>query len=228
MSEDKSVLRWGGLAGVASPILTLLTAVTLFGFVPQAPADTYGLVQRYPDVRAAYAMGETLSLVSVMLAVAFYLALYHALRGTSLAPALWGIALALLGMAALAVQGVPRVVFGSISDLYHAPGATPQDQATLVLIWQTTESLFKELDSAALIFQATGYILFGIAMLKNPNFGKTYGGVTIVLALAGLTGLYVLGINSLLFAPLGLFVFILLPLFLGWKLLRVSRGAWVP
>jgi hypothetical protein len=180
---------------------------------------------RYPDVRAAYAVGETFSLVSVILSVAFYLALYQALRGTSLAPALWGTGLSLLGLAVLAVEGVPRVAFGQISDLYHAPGATPQDQATLALIWQTTQGIFNELDTAVLIFQAIGYILIGIAMLRNPAFGQRFGGITIVLALAGLVGLYLLGIDSILFAPLGLFVFIILPILLGWKVYSLSRAA---
>jgi hypothetical protein len=224
MSETKSVLRLGGLAGMLSPVLTILTAVTLFGFVPQAPSDTYGLVTRYPDVRAAYAVGETFSLISVILAVAFYLALFLALRKTSLAPALWGTGVSLLGLTVLAAQAAPRVVLGGISDLYHAPGATAQDQATLALIWQTTQSLFLELDTAALIFQATGYILLGIAILRNPAFGKILGGVTIALALAGLAGLYLLGIDSALFAPLGLFVFILLPVLLGWKVYSLSRA----
>lgn len=225
MSEEKNVLRWGGLAGMLSPILTILTAITLFGFVRPAPAGLQGSVMRYPDVRVTFALGESFSLVSVILSVAFYLALYSALRGTSLAPALWGTGLSLLSVAVLAVEGVPRVAFGRISDLYHAPGATPQDQATLALIWHTTQSIFSELDTAAIIFQTMGYILLGIAMLWNPAFGKRLGGVTIVLALAGFVGLYLLGIDSILFAPLGLFVLILIPLLLGWKVYSLSRVA---
>ncbi len=225
MSEEKSVLRWGGLAGMISPIFTILTAITLFGFVPSAPAGPQGLVMRYPDVRAVYVVGETFYLVSIILAIPFYLALYRALRGTSLAPALWGIGLSFLSLAAVAVQAVPRVVFGGISNLYHAPGATPQDQTTLGLIWQSTQDIFNELDTAAVIFQTIGYILFGIAMLRNPAFGKRIGGVVIVLALAGLVGLYLLGIDSLLYAPLGLFVLIVLPIFLGWKVYSLSKTA---
>jgi len=81
------------------------------------------------------------------------------------------------------------------------------------------------LDTAAVIFVAIGYILFGIAMLRNPAFGKRFGGVTMVLALAGLVGVYLLGINSIFFAPLGLFVLIFLPILLGWKVYSLSRAA---
>jgi hypothetical protein len=179
---------------------------------------------RYPSVRAANAVPETFGLVNVIVSVPFYLALYHALRGASLAPALWGTGLGLLGAAVYAVQGVPRVAFGTISDLYHAPGATPQDQATLALIWQTTEGIFMELDTAAITFQSAGSIVLGIAMIRNPAFGRRLGGITIVLSLASLAGLYLLGLDSILFVPLGLFGYIVVPLLLGWKLYSLSRA----
>ena len=57
--------------------------------------------------------------------------------------------------------------------------------------------------------QTTGYILSGIAMLRNPTLGRGLGGPVVVLALIALAGLYLLGIDSLLYAPLGLFVLIL-------------------
>ncbi len=222
MNEEQNAMRWGGLAGMLSPIFTILTAITLFGFTPQAPSDTYGTIMRYPDVRVAYAVGETFSLFSVALALAFYLGMCLALRRGNLALALWGTGLSMLGLAVLSAQGAPRVAFGAISDLYHASGATVQDPATLALIWQATESIFLEMDTAALIYQTLGYIVLGIAMFRNPAFGKRLGGITIVLALAGLAGLHLLGINSPAFAPLGLFVFLLLPLFLGWKVYRTG------
>ncbi len=59
-SEDKSVLRWGGLAGMLGGIVFILVPVTLFGFVPPAPADPAGLVMRFPDVRAAITLGNGL------------------------------------------------------------------------------------------------------------------------------------------------------------------------
>ena len=223
--QEKSVLRWGGLAGMLSSILLILTAITLFGFVPPAPADPAGLVMRYPEVRTATIVGQTFSLVSVVVAVAFFLALYRALRGTSLASAQFGTGLSLLGLAVLAVEGVPDVAYAKIADLYHAPGATPPDQATLALIWQTTQALFSQYDTAALILLALGYILLGLAMLRNPSFGKSFGGVSMVLGLAGLVGVYLLGITSALFAAFGLGVLIILPFLLGWKVYRLSRSA---
>ena len=225
-AAEKDLLRWGGVAGVLTGVFLVLTAVTLFGFV-RPPADPRALVAKYPDFRLAYAVGETFTLISAVFAVAFYLALYRALR-SSLAPALWGTGLSLLGVAVLAVEGTPRIAYGPISDLYHAATASPQDQATLALIWQTTQALFTEFDTAATILLTAGYGLLGVAMLRNPAFGWSFGVVTGVLGLAGLVGVYLLGVSSLQFAPLGLFVLVVLPILLGLKIYRLSGVASEP
>lgn len=224
-SLERNLFRLGGLAGILSGITLILTAVTLFGFVPPAPADTAALVMRYPSVRATTILGETFSFAGVILEVAFFFALYRALRGTSLAWAIFGAAVSLLGLGVLAVEGVPDVAYAQISNLYHAPGATAQDQATLALIWQTTQGLFSQYDTASFILLALGYVLLGVAMIRSPTFGKGFGGVSITLGLLGLVGVYLLGITSAVFAPLGLGVLIILPLLLGSKLYRLSKSA---
>src|SRR5207244_12698947 len=97
--EDKSVLRWGGLAGMLGGIVFIFVPVILFGFVPQSPASPAELVARFPTVRAAIAAGNFVDFVSDALALALFLALSRALRGTSPAPALFGRVLSLLGLA---------------------------------------------------------------------------------------------------------------------------------
>jgi hypothetical protein len=225
MEQQKRVLLWGGLAGIASSAFIVLTAVTFFGFVPPATAGVHGVAMRYPEARTAFAVGETFSLVGGILAVPYVLALFQALRGNALAPALWATGLTLLGQAVLAVEKVPRVLFSRMSDLYHAPGATDQDRETLAIMWQANQALFDQFDTSALLLILTGAILGGVAMFPNPAFGKKLGLVTIVLASAGLTGLYFLGIGSVVFAAFGLTVFIVLPIVLGWKLYRLSTAA---
>lgn len=208
-----------------SALLLILTAVALFGFVPPAPTNPQALVARYPSVRFATVVGETFSLASVIVFVPFLVALYRVLRRTSLASAAFGAGLGFLGVAVLAVEGVPDVAYGEISNLYHAPGATPQDQAALALIWQTTQALFSQYDTASFILLALGFVFLGVAMLRNAAFGRGFGGLSIGLGLAGLVGVYLLGIASAAFAPLGLAVLIILPALLGWKLFRLSSAS---
>ena len=50
---EKSVLRWGGLAGVLGAIFLILAFVTRGAFVGLDPTGAEGPVMRFPDVRAA-------------------------------------------------------------------------------------------------------------------------------------------------------------------------------
>ena len=225
MSEEKRVLRWGGLAGMLGGIIFILVPVTLFGFVPPAPADPAGLVMRFPDVRAAIAVGNGINFVVNILWVALFLALYRALRGTSLAPALFGSVLSLLGLAVLFVESSTQIAFDPISNLYHAPGATPVQQATLALVWQATQGMFYQFDTAAVLLLSTGFIVLGVAMLKAPAFGKGFGGLTVVLGAAAVVGGFFFGVTSLLAALLIVPIYIILPILLGRKLYSLSRAA---
>jgi hypothetical protein len=224
MGEEKSLLRWGGLAGMLGGLIFILIAVILVGFAPLDPADPEGSVMRFPDVRAAVALGESLYLVSVILWVTLFLALYRTLRGTSLAPALFGSGLGLLGLVVFAAGALPHVAFAPISDLYHAPGATPGEKATLVLVWQGTQGIFNELDTSGFLFITIGFIVLGVAMLKAPAFGKGFGGVSMALGAAGVAGISVFGVDSFSFAPFAILVFIIFPLLIGWKVYSLSRA----
>src|SRR5437870_13810298 len=119
--EDKSVLRWGGLAGMLGGIVFIFVPVILFGFVPPAPASPAELVARFPTVRAAIAAGNFVDVVSDALALALLLALYPALPGASPAPALFGSGLSGLGLAVIVTDMPTQVAFDPIAHLYHAP-----------------------------------------------------------------------------------------------------------
>ena len=188
MEEEKSLLRWGGLAGILGAIFLILAFVTRIAFVGLDPADT--LVMRFPDARAALTVENSLYLVALILWVTQFLALYRALRGTSLAPALFGSVLGILGLVVLAAGALPHVATAPISDLYHAPGATPEDQATLVLLWQATQGIFDALLAVGLLLLLIGLIVLGVAMLGAPAFGKGFGGVSVVLGVIGIVAAF--------------------------------------
>ncbi len=199
--------------------------VILFGFVPPAPADPEALVARFPDVRAAIALGNFVNFVSDALVLALVLALYRALRGTSLAPALLGTVLFILGLGVIFTETATQVAFDPISALYHDPGTTPAEQATLALLWQATQGMFNELDTAALLLLSAGIVVLGGAMIRAPAFGKAFGGVSVVLGAMAAVADLVFGITSLVTAILVIPVFIVLPLLWGWKVYGLSKAA---
>src|SRR5688572_32346586 len=121
MMQEKSVLRWGGLAGIVGGILLVVVfAIVGFGPVGMEPVEPAGEVMRFPEIRTARIVEEGLYLAVLVLWVIHFLALYRALRGTSLAPALFGSALGILGLVMLVADTLRHVATDPIADLYHA------------------------------------------------------------------------------------------------------------
>jgi len=226
MTAETSLLRWGGLAGMLGGIMFILVTVIVLGFVPPDPVDPEGFLIRFPDVVAARTVENSLYLVVLILLITLFAALYRALRETSLAPALFGSVLGVVGLVVLAAGSMPHVALAPISDLYHAPGATPEEQATLVLLWQATHGIFDELLAVGLLLMMIGFIVLGVGMLGAPAFGKGFGGVSVVLGAVGVIGVsFFVGGGVDLIGLAAILGFLILPLVLGWKVYRLSRVA---
>src|SRR5215212_10010810 len=217
MAQEKSVLQWGGLAGVLGGIIFILVFVIVGVFAGLGPVD----VMRFPDIRTALIVGDSLYLVVLILWVIHFLALYRALRETSLAPALFGSVLGILGLVVLAADSLHGPWQKPISDLYHAPGATLEAQATLVLLWQVTQGIFNALFVTGLVLLPIGVIALGVVMLGTPAFGKGVGGVSVVIGILGVVAASVLLVDpgSPVAIP-GVFALIVFNLVLGWKVYR--------
>src|SRR2546430_16474511 len=86
VDQEKSVLRWGGLAGILAGVFFLLTIITLVEFGPSTTAPAAQLVMNFPNVRTGLAVGNGFYfLVSVSL-VAPVLAPHPPLPGPTPSP----------------------------------------------------------------------------------------------------------------------------------------------
>jgi hypothetical protein len=218
---ENRVLRWGGLAGIGGGLLFILVFVIVGVFAGVDYAGPEAVI-RFPEIRAARTVENGLYLLVLILWVPHFLALYRALRATSLAPALFGSVLGILGLGVLAAGALLHVATLPISDLYHAPGASPQDQATLVLIWQATQGIFDALLVAGLVVLPIGLVALGVAMLGTPAFGKGYGWVSVGLGVIGVGAATAVLIDpGFPIAAAGVFALIIFNLVLGWKVYRL-------
>jgi hypothetical protein len=227
MEQEKSVLRWGGLAGMLGGILYILAfVVVLAGPVGgKEPADLEEWVI-FPDIRAARIVENGLYLVALILGVILFLALYRALQRTNLAPALFGSVLGILGLVVLAAGALPHVATAPLSDLYHAPGATPGEQATLALMWQAAWGIFGALLAVGFFVVPIGLIALGVAMLGAPAFGKGFGWVSVVLGVVGLAAaVFNIVDPASMIAAVTFFAIIIFQLVLGWKVYSLSRAS---
>ena len=225
LEEERALMRWGGLAGIIGGVLFLFVFVFVGAIVGPDPAGPEGPVSRFPEIKAARTLENTLYLAVLALWVIPFLALYRALRGISLAPALFGSVLGILGLAVLAAGALPHVATTRLADLYHAPGAAPEDQATIALLWQANQGIFDALLVAGLVLLPIGLVSLGVAMLKAPSFGSRFGGATVALGLAGIGSAAAVLIDPLSpLAVVGFLALILFHLVIGWKVLGLSRA----
>jgi hypothetical protein len=219
MEQDKSVLRCGGLAGILGGIIFILVFVIVGVFVGDP-----GGVERFPEIRAARTAENGGYLLVLILWAVHFLALYVALRRTSLASALFGSGLGILGLAVLAAGALPHVATAPVSDLYQQPGATPADQAALVLVWQATWGIFDALLFTGLAIVAAGLTTLGVAILGTPVFGKVFGWFTVVIGVLGIAaGLVLLIDPGSSIAVISVFSLILFHIIVGWKVYSLSR-----
>ena len=232
---EKTVLRWAGLAGMSAFLMNVLSIVAgLFApplFVAAGPncgpscyvdASLIG----FPSVKAAIIVENVFYFAGVILLVFFFLGLYRCL-GTDMsgAPALFGAGVSMLGLAMEFVGAIPSVAFAHLSEVYQAAG--PQDQTNLILVSHAVQALFNATDTVGGVLLAIGFVLFGLAMLRNPtSFGRIFGVATIIPALVTLGGIALVSIgmdnpNN----PFFVIILLLLPLILGLKLYRLSKFA---
>ena len=138
----------------------------------------------------------------------------------------FGSALNIFGLTVLAAGAIPHAVTSRLSDLYHADGVTPDDQATLVLLWQANQAMFDSLLLVGLLVMPVGVILLGLAMRPDPAFGKVAGNVSVALGVIGLAAATVMLVDPLSpIAAVGVFALLGFHLIAGWKTYRLSTTA---
>ena len=224
LSGERSVLRWGGLAGILGSALFMLVFVIVGVFVRAAAAEPGTALTKFPEIRTARIAENVLYLAVLILWVGHFLALYRALR-TIPAPALFGSVLGVVGLTLLAAGALPHVAIIPISDLYHAPAATPDDQATLMLIWRGSQAILDAMLFAGLAVLPVGVIALGVAMIGTPTFGAPLGRFALGIGVIGIVAAAVTVIDpGSGMAALGTVGLIAFHLVLGWKTHALSRG----
>jgi hypothetical protein len=169
--ESDSTLAWirtGGVAGILSIVSYVAAA-----FVP------------LPDVAgyfAAFAFGPLVAVGSLGLRALLRLERRGPLVDVA---ALFGAA---AGVTVLIMLTVQQSIFALSARALEAAGDGP-DAATLRRVREGLGSIHLGIDVAWDVLIATAVVLFGIAMLRHPRFGRLFGGAGIAL------GLLLLGFN---------------------------------
>jgi hypothetical protein len=92
-------------------------------------------------------------------------------------------------------------------------------------MWQATEGIFDALFGVGLLLVPIGLVALGVAMLRAPDFGMGFGGVSVVLGVVGIVAASVLVVDPLSpSAFIGVLALITFHLVVGWKVYSLSRA----
>jgi hypothetical protein len=219
LEQERKVLSWGGLGGMIGSFVFIVVFVIVFAFIGSDPNEPMG----FPEIQVARTLEDGLYLAVFVLWIPHFLALYCALRAERLAPALFGSVLGIVGYVVLAAGALPHIATLAISNLFHAPAATVEEQTALELTWKAVYGVFDALLVVGLIFATIGVICLGTAMIKNAKFGKGIGWISVVLGVIGVLAASVLLWNPSMLAAIALFGLIIFHAVAGWKTYRLSK-----
>jgi len=181
LEQDKSVLRWGGLAGILGSIILVLVMVFVAVVIGSDPSDIKEVVARFPNIHMLRVIENSVYLVGLLLEILLFLALFWALRKAKLAPALFGSTLGIVGLVSMVISATPHVAHYPLSELFHATGITPEAQEVIAVIWQGTWGMFDAPLYVGFFVVPIGIVLIGIAMLGASNFCKGLAWMSVVV-----------------------------------------------
>ena len=225
INQEKSVLRWGGLSGILGGIILILSMVVAVGFVPADPPTLIELVSRFPDVQLLRAAENVLYLLGLVSGIPLILALFLSLRKTSLAPALFGATLSIVGLSSMIAFATPHVAHNPLSEIYQATETTPEVQETLGIVWQATWGVTEAPLYVGFLVGMLGFTLIAVAMFGSPDFGTGLRWVSVVIGGAGLVAALLQMISpASAIGAVSFFAYIILYFVLGRKIFILSKS----
>ncbi len=226
VEQEKSVLRWGGLAGLIGSIILILVMVFVAVAIGSDPADLKDVVVRFPDIHMLRVIENGVYLVALLLEILLFLALCLALRKERLAPALFGTALGIVGLVSMAISATPHVAHYPLSEIFQAAGTTAEAQEAIAIMWQGTWGVFNAPLYVGFFVVPLGIILLGVAMFGASDFGQGLGWMSVVIGvLAFIAAIFQMidpvgDIGALSYLAPIIFYFVL-----GVKIYRQSKAA---
>ncbi|NNE97223.1 MAG: DUF4386 family protein [Acidimicrobiales bacterium] len=185
--QDRRLIQWGGIAGLAGVAAFIGTVAVVVGLGLPAADDPETLTD-FANIEGGRIAEHFFYLAALILFALHLLVLHRLLRPAHTAAALFGTAIAEIGLVIMAASSVLHVSTAPMADLYTASDTPPEDLAAIEYAWHGAQSIFDTMLATGVLLVPIGIILLGVAMWIAPGFGVRLGLVAMVLGVAGLIG----------------------------------------
>ena len=186
-AQERQLVRWGGIAGLAGVAAFVGTVAVVVGLGLPAADDPETLTD-FANIEGGRIAEHFFYLGALVLFALHLLVLYRLLRPAHAAAALFGTAVAGIGLVIMAASSVLHVSTAPLADLYTSPDTPSGDLAAIEYAWHGAQSIFDTMLATGVLLVPIGIFLLGVAMRKAPRFGARLGLVAMALGVAGVVG----------------------------------------
>jgi hypothetical protein len=224
LAPDRSLLRWGGAAGMAGSILLIASAVVV-GALGLPDASDVETLTDFAGIESGRIAEHFLYLGALMLFALATIVLYRLLRAAQMTAALFATVFAEFGLVIMAASSLLHVSTAPLSELYTATGTPAEDLRAIEYAWHGAQSIFDTMLTTGMLLVPIGIVLFGVAMWRSLAMGTPTAVLAIVLGLIGVVGgvIAVVEPGSMAGAAAVLAIGVF-HLSAGWVMFRLARG----
>ncbi len=220
MKQVNRVLQMGGIAGLLAGVLILLGLIFRL-VLPPATLTFEEVVTGFfgAELSLRRPLFHGLHLLGLLVSIPLVLALYRGLRETNREYTLGGLLLYIVFVALLVLfASWPFLVSARVAGLYEVANAE-----RIVDIFEVTHEIQFTIAAVGHLFFSLGALALGAVMLRTRDYGRTWGGVSILLGL----GAIILVAGEAVVPPSFFLRLLLIAAFLilfGWKAYLLSRA----
>lgn len=186
-TADRQLIRWGAVAGLAGVAAFVGTVAVVVGLGLPAADDPETLTD-FADIEAGRIAEHFLYLAALILFALHLLVLHRLLRASHPAAALFGTAVAEIGLVIMAASSILHMSTAPLADLYTSSETPPEDLPAIEYAWHGAQSVFDTMLATGVLLVPIGIVLLGIAMRSSSAFGARTTGITLVLGVVGIAG----------------------------------------
>jgi hypothetical protein len=219
---DRRLIRWGGIAGLAGPLLLIgsVVVVTVLGLPDASDVET---LRDFADIESGRIAEHFLYLGALVMFALHVFVLQRMLTRANQTAALFGTVIAAFGLVIMAASSVLHLSTAPLFDLYNEPGTSPEDLRAIEYAWHGAQSVFDTMLITGVLLVPIGIVLFGVAMRSSSAFGSGVTWLTIGLGAVGIIGAVIAVIDpGSMFAAAGVLAIALFHLSAGWRTFRLG------
>lgn len=222
-TPDQQLCRWGGIAGIAGGILLIGSGVvvSVLGLPDASDLET---LTDFADIESGRIAEHFLYLGALVLFALHIVVLHRMLRTAHQAAALFGAAVAEMGLIIMAASSMLHVSTSPLADLYTEPGTSPEDLRSIEYAWYGAQSVWDTMLATGVLLVPIGIVLLGVAMRSAPEFGTRLTMLAVVLGALGIIGATIaVVVPGSMFSALSVLAIVVFHLTTGWRTLQLGN-----